>query len=344
VAHRDIVVMGASAGGVEGFREVVRALSPGFPGSVFIVLHISPDAPSRLPAILGRETDLPVSHARDHAPIERGHIYIAPPDHHLILHHGRMRVVRGPRENRHRPAIDPLFRSAARSYGPRVVGVLLSGLMDDGTSGLQMIRGRNGVTIVQDPDEAEFSKMPENAVEYAKPDWVLPVGEIGPLLGHLVTEAVAEQVEEQPASGALDQEVEIAEMNMNAMETEKRGAPSGFSCPECQGVLWEIKEGELMRFRCRVGHAYSAESLVRAKSEALEAALWSALRALEESAAISRRMAERAEKNGHELVQARVVEDAMEKEAQARMVRDMLMGNQAGGTREETQIRTGTEG
>ena len=343
MAHRDIVVMGASAGGVEGFREVVRALLPGFPGSVFIVLHISAEAPSHMPAILGRATDLPVAQARDHAPIEPGHIYIAPPDHHLILHRGFMRVVRGPRENRHRPAIDPLFRSAARSYGPRVVGVLLSGLMDDGTSGLQMIRARGGVSIVQDPDEAEFSKMPQNAVEYAKPDWVLPVGEIGPLLTQLITETVAEKAE-NAAPGGVEQEVEIAEMDMDAIETEKKGAPSGFSCPECQGVLWEIKEGELVRFRCRVGHAYSAESLVIAKSEALEAALWGALRALEESAAISHRMADRARKNGQGFVEARVAEDAMEKEAQARMVREMLVGKQAGNAGEESEIRTGTEG
>src|SRR5690349_6123737 len=226
--------MGASAGGVEGFREVVRALTPGFPGSVFIVLHISADAPSRLPAILGRETDLPVAQARDRAPIQPGHIYIAPPDHHMILHRGWIRVVRGPRENLHRPAIDPLFRSAARSYGPRVVAVLLSGLMDDGTSGLQMIQVRGGVTVVQDPEDAEFSKMPENAVAYAKPDWVLPLAEIGPLLNQLVRETVAEKVEEKAAPRELEQEVEIAEMDMDAMEAEKRGDPSGYSCPECQ--------------------------------------------------------------------------------------------------------------
>ena len=207
--HRDIIVMGASAGGIEAFREIIRALPRDFNASVFIVLHIPADSPSRLAPILGRDTDLTVTSARDGAAIEHGHIYVAPPDHHLLLEPDRMRVVRGPRENRHRPAIDPLFRSAARAFGPRVIGVLLSGLLDDGTNGLQVIHARGGVSIVQDPSEAEFSTMPHNAVEYDSPDYIVPVSDIGPLLVKLSTESTAGKRSVRRVSAKLNEKSEL---------------------------------------------------------------------------------------------------------------------------------------
>jgi two-component system, chemotaxis family, protein-glutamate methylesterase/glutaminase len=322
VPRRDIVVMGASAGGIEAFREILRTLPSDFPAALFIVLHIAPDAPSRLPAILGRSTDLPVLHAYDYAPIEQRRIYVAPPDHHVVLHPDHMRVVRGPRENRHRPAIDPLFRSAAAAFDRRVVGVLLSGLLDDGSNGLQIIHARGGVSVVQDPDDAEFSMMPHSAVLYDSPDWILPVVQIGPLLANLVTEGVEESKADVPRT--LKEEIGVAEMNMDDIEAKRAGSPSVFSCPDCRGVLWEVKEGGMARYRCRVGHSYSPDSLMTAKSEELEGALWSALRALEESAAISRRMAERAKQNGHLLSHRKLTVDASDKEQQANMLRNML--------------------
>jgi len=342
--QRDIIVMGASAGGVDGFREIVGALPRDFAASIFIVLHIPSDSPSRLAAILGRGAELPVSAARDRAPIQKGHIYVAPPDHHLVLEPDMMRVVRGPRENRHRPAIDPLFRSAARAFGPRVVGVLLSGLLDDGTNGLQVIHQSGGICVVQDPREAEFATMPHNAIEYDSPDSIMPVREIGPLLVKLASEGVPAKAAARRASPELNEEVKISEMKMDALEAERAGKPSVFSCPECNGVLWEVQDLELGRFRCRVGHAYSGESLLTAKSEELESALWGALRALEESAAISRRMADRAKKKGHTQSHTRLQHQATEQQHQAAMVRDMLLRNGTSTAHTEVEAGTGTNG
>jgi two-component system, chemotaxis family, protein-glutamate methylesterase/glutaminase len=344
VAHRDILVMGASAGGIDGFREIVSAFPRDFDASVFIVLHIPPDAPSRLAAILDRHTALPVTTAEDGGRIEPGHIYVAPPDHHLILDPDKMRVVRGPRENRHRPAIDPLFRSAARSFGARVVGVLLSGLLDDGTNGLQVIHARGGVSVVQDPSEAEYSTMPHNAIEFDSPDYVMPVAQIGPLLVQLAGESVPAKAAVKPAPAKLNQEVGVAEMNMEDIQAERAGEPSAFACPECNGVLWEVRDADLVRFRCRVGHAYSSESLLTAKSEELEAALWGALRALEESAAMSRRMASRASKSGHTHSHTRLTQQASEQQHQAAILRDMLLWNGNTPAHADEEAKTGTEG
>lgn len=342
--HRDIIVMGASAGGIDAFREILRVLPEKFPASIFIVLHIPADAPSRLPAILGRDCAMPVVSACDGDRIQRGRVYIAPPDHHLVVHHSRIRVVRGPRENRHRPAIDPLFRSAAKAFGPRVIAVLLSGLLDDGSSGLQVVHSRGGLSIVQDPDEAEFSMMPHNAVEYDSPDWIVPVSEVGPLLLNLVRESVPDK-DEKKETDELKEEVGVAEMNMDALEAERDGEPSVFACPECKGVLWEVKDGDLVRYRCRVGHAYSSESLRTAQAEDLEGALWSALRALEESAAMSRRMADWAKDRGRDLTYQRLDEDAQEKQQQANIVRDMLLSKEVDKLpQEEAKPRTGTNG
>ncbi len=342
--RKDIVVMGASAGGIEAFRQIIGALPRDFAASVFVVLHIPPDAPSRLAAILSRVAELPVTMARDGEAIRRGHIYVAPPDHHLVLERDKMRVVRGPRENRHRPAIDPLFRSAARSFGPRVIAVLLSGLLDDGTNGLQVVHSRGGMSVVQDPKEAEFATMPHNAVEYDSPDWVGPVREIGPLLVQLTTEAAPGKAAAEKTSPELEEEVGVAEMKMDAIEADRAGKPSVFACPECNGVLWEVKDENLLRFRCRVGHAYSSESLLTAKSEELEGALWSALRALEESAAISDRMADRAKKNGHQITHKKLTQHASDQRQQATMLRNMLVRNGTETAHTQEEAVTGTHG
>ena len=190
---RDIHVIGASAGGVETLAELVRALPADLPASLFVVLHLPPHAISVLPQILSRSGPLPAAHARDREPIGRGRIYVAPPDHHLLIHRDHVRVVRGPRENNCRPAVDPPFRSAARSYGRRVVGVILSGVLDDGTAGLAAIRQRGGVAVVQDPDEARFSGMPTSALELVGADHRLRLADIGPRPGPPVRETVEER-------------------------------------------------------------------------------------------------------------------------------------------------------
>ena len=291
VGH-DIIVVGASAGGVEALASLVRVLPSDLPAAVFVVLHLPANANSMLPGILTRAGSLPATNPVNDERIEPGRIYVAPPDHHLLVRDGRVGLSRGPRENRHRPAVDPLFRSAARHYGPRVVSVVLSGTLDDGTAGSAAVRRRGGVTVVQDPDEALFPAMALNAMASGPIDHVLPVAGIGKLLGRLAHEPVGGTAPDVPWE--MEREVEMAEGNLAAMSGDDHpGTPSGFGCPDCGGVLWELRDDNVLRFRCRVGHAYSSGSLLEEQGEVLEEALWSALRALEEQAALARRLADR---------------------------------------------------
>jgi two-component system chemotaxis response regulator CheB len=292
MAGKDIIVIGASAGGVEALRTLAAALPGDLPATVFVVQHSSPDAPSVLPLILDRAGALPARHPRDGDPFERGHIYIAPPDHHLLLApEGVLRVTRGPKENRFRPAVDPLFRSAARAYGTRVVGVVLTGGLDDGTAGLLAIKQRGGTAVVQDPYDARVSSMPLSAVTHVKVDHCLPLVEIAPLLVRLAGETEAERG--VPVSDELDIEVKIALEN-NAVDAGVLGlgAPSSYACPDCHGVLLRLKGAGPMRFRCHTGHAYTADSLLAGVTENIDDSLWSSIRALEEAEMLLRRLAE----------------------------------------------------
>lgn len=249
----DIIVIGASAGGVEALMSVVRGLPRDLPAALFVVLHVPPDGESVLPKILSHAGPLPAVHPQDGDAIEHGHIYVAPPDYHLLVERGRVRVIRGPRENRYRPAVDPLFRSAARAYGPRVVGVILSGMLDDGAAGLAAIHARGGIGVAQDPDDALFPGMPTSAMRHDHPTHIVPATEIGPLLTRLAHEPTRE-VEKAAVSEALEKETAIAALDMGAIgDPDKPGKPSVFGCPECGGVLWEMDEGPLPRYRCRVG-------------------------------------------------------------------------------------------
>ncbi len=321
----DIVVIGASAGGVEALLAVVRELPRDLPAALFVVLHIPPDGGSVLPRILSHAGLLPAVHPEDGDPIERGMIYVAPPDNHLLIERGRVRVVRGPRENRCRPAVDPLFRSAARAYGPRVVGVVLSGMLDDGAAGLAAIHARGGIGVVQDPEDALFPGMPTSAIRYNDPTYVLPVAEIGSLLARLVHES-ARDAEKDVVPEVMGKETELAEFDMGAInEPDKLGKPSGFGCPECGGVLWEIQEGLLPRYRCRVGHAYSAENLLSEQSVHLEAALWAAMRGLEEKAALVRRLADRARNSGHGMLASRYAEQERDARQHATVIRELIL-------------------
>ena len=322
----DIIVIGASAGGVEALAQVAQDLPADLPAAVFIVLHVPAHGVSVLPAILSRRGPLPAVHPADGEPIQSGRIYIAPPDHHLLVKHGHVRVVRGPSENGHRPSVDPLFRSAARFYGPRVVGVILSGTLDDGTSGLMAVKQRGGLAVVQDPEEAMFSGMPRSAVENVAVDWVGPLADVGPTLARLAQEPAP--APGQTASAELEDEVDVAEMDMQAIEAPRAGAPSGFTCPDCHGALWEVQEGDLIRFRCRVGHAYSPDSLLAQQSESLEEALWIAMRALEESAALADRLAERAQGRDHALAAVRFGEQAQDARHRAGIIRQALLKGQ----------------
>jgi two-component system chemotaxis response regulator CheB len=335
----DIIILGASAGGVEALTTVVRELPAGLPAAVFVVLHIPAHATSVLPAILGRAGTLPAAHAEDGQPIEHGRIYVAPPDMHLVVHSGVVRLSRGPKENSARPAIDALMRTAARAYGPRVVGVVLSGNLDDGTAGLVAIKARGGVAVVQDPDEALFAGMPQSAVDNVDCDWVLPLGRIADRLSELAAAPAADDARpahneedavdfHDPAIVPPDFATDGTESPHAANGAHRHGGrenpPSAYSCPECHGTLWEVQEAAMIRFQCRVGHRYSVDTLVAEQNVALEAALWTALRSLEESAALSRRLANRATGRGHQGTSARFRQQAIEMARRAQVVRAAL--------------------
>lgn len=326
MANRDIIVIGASAGGIEALQQLLRGLPDDLDASILVVLHTSGHAESLLPQIMQRASKLHVRHPRDGDHMRKGSVYIAPPDYHMIVEGNLIRVIPGPRENLHRPAIDPLFRSAAASYGRRVIGVILTGLLDDGTSGLMVVRARGGEAVVQDPATAMFSSMPQSALEEVPDAHVLHLREIPDLLVRLVREPLADPGQEaQPDKQEETEEVKIAEFDMSEIENENRpGRPSGFACPDCGGVLWE-QDDKFLRFRCRVGHAFTARHLGAEQRHATETALWSALRALEENAALYQRMAERAKSSDHKATSSRFRERAENITTNAHVLREFLL-------------------
>jgi len=326
------VVIGGSAGSIQSLETIVSSLPADFPASIFVVVHIPADYPSMLPSVLSRVGPLQASGATDLEPIHHGHIYVARSDHHLLIDDGRVRVQRGPRENRHRPAIDPLFRTAAREYGPRVIGIVLSGLQDDGSAGLYAIKQRGGIAIVQDPRDTLWDEMPRHALSYASPQYVLRTDEIPAHLVELVQAGEPAMVKKNPrqkkANGKnhknkhSSQGLEEPGVNLEAATaSEGEGTPSVFACPECHGVLWEFKDDEMVHFRCRVGHSYGTESLTTELSATSEAALWAAVRALEEKAAMQRRVAAGSRQ---EPLSKRLLDQSDSDDSNARLIRDMI--------------------
>ena len=300
MAGHDIVVVGTSMGGVDVLTQLVRGLPPSLPASLFVVCHFPSGAQSRLPEILSRSGPLLASHAADGEVFYPGHIYVAPPDRHLLLlPNQRMQLWRGPRENYHRPAIDPLFRSAARHYGRRVIGVVLTGGLDDGTAGLLAVRGSGGIAVVQDPKDAVAASMPQHASQIAGADHVVPAAELAALLAKLIQQPVA------PAGGsamsdAFDRMPDIVNADMDKqMNNQLVGHVSLFSCPECGGALWQVDESQLIGFRCHVGHIYQAETLLAEQDNALEGALWTAMRIFKERMLLSRQLAARERQRGN---------------------------------------------
>jgi two-component system chemotaxis response regulator CheB len=320
MANRDIVVVGASAGGTEALTELVRGLPHDFPAAIFVVVHFPASASSVLPRILSRAGSLPAIHADDGMVFQRGRIYVARPDCHLMVRDGRLAVRKGPKENNSRPAIDPLFRSAARSAGARVIGVVLSGNLDDGTAGLLSIKQHGGVAVAQAPETALYPGMPRSAIDHVPVDYVVPLDQMPAVLVELTKgEAGPKEVLPMEADDVLSGDEEVI-----ADRQTQPGTPSTMTCPECHGTLWETREGALVHFRCRVGHAYTAESLLAHQADQLEAALWTALRSLEEHAALSRRLAERATARGHSHSASAFTEQAMDAEHHASTIRNVL--------------------
>jgi two-component system chemotaxis response regulator CheB len=318
--------MGASAGGVEALSVVVGGLPAEVPTAIGVVLHVTPTAESHLPRILGRAGALPVTHAVDGEPARPGRVYVAPPDRHLLLRDGRWRVVRGPTENHTRPAIDPLFRSAAAACGRGVVAVVLSGTRSDGVAGAAAVSRRGGAVIVQDPDEARFPDMPSHTIAQDHPDYVLPAAEIAPRVVELVEKLTQEAIVSDNGDDQMSVETSYAALDREAIERlAPPGAPSPYSCPACGGVLFELEEGDGIRFRCRVGHGYTVESAFEDQSGAVDAALWAALRALHERAALSQRMAERVRARGSGATAERFERHAREAIEQAELIRTVLL-------------------
>lgn len=310
MAKRDLIVIGASAGGIEALQDVLGGLPSDLTAVVLVVVHMPAQGGEALRRILGRATALPVELASEGMPVRPGHVYVCRGDSHLLAGHGHLHVRRGPRENGHRPAIDALFRSAAAYYGPRTVGVVLSGTLNDGTSGLYTIRSMGGVAVVQDPGDAMYDGMPRNALEYVGADCVTPAADMGLLLSRLTAEEIkADGVTVDPL---VEKEVRIVEGEVVSSGDEHPGRPSPWPCPDCAGVLWEIEDGPILRFRCRVGHAWAAETLLEQQGEGIDGALWMALRALEDRAALSRRLAERAELAGRSISASRYREDLVD--------------------------------
>ncbi|HEX3578400.1 MAG TPA: chemotaxis protein CheB [Thermoanaerobaculia bacterium] len=323
--HSKIVVIGASAGGIEALKELLQGLPEDFGAPLLLVLHIPADSPSVLPKILDRAGPLQVRSAEEGERARSGVVYVAPPDRHLIVEaDGTLRTPRGPRENRARPSVDPLFRSAALAYGPRAIGVILSGTLDDGTAGLLAIQRRGGISIVQDPDDAAYPGMPASAIANVAVDYILPLAEIAAQLDRSVKQE-HRNVHGNVEVTQMELEKKIAEMDAKALRGDDRpGQPSAFSCPDCGGVLWEIEEGELTRFRCRVGHAYSPETMLAAQGDKLEEALWTAMKTLEESARLAKRLAAAERQRGHEWMAVRFDERENKSRDRADVIRRFL--------------------
>jgi two-component system, chemotaxis family, protein-glutamate methylesterase/glutaminase len=324
--NKDIIVIGTSAGGVEALKELVSHLPADLPASVFIVLHIPPQSTSQLPVILESRGKLPVTHAKHDELIEQAHVYVAPPDHHLLLRSGgRITLSRGPRENRTRPAIDPLFRTAARNYKERVISVILTGTLNDGVAGMLAVKSQGGVAIAQDPNEAIYPEMPQTAIDTKMVDHILSIKDIVTTLDRLVREPIQTNMshpeEEEKAIQEVDQTLK------EQMNGKRNGKTATYSCPECGGVLWEHDIDDLIHFRCHVGHAYTADTLMAEQTEGVETALWSALRALREKAVLSHQIASNMRARGSTYSAQRFEEQAAELEQQITVLHGLLLGN-----------------
>lgn len=321
-----VVAIGASAGGVEAVARLVAALPARFPAAVLVTVHVSASTPSVLPAILARAGRLPAAAAANGESVVPGRIYVAPPDRHLVVRGGRVWSDRGPREHHSRPAVDPMFRSVAAECGERAIGVVLTGALDDGTAGLIAIKRAGGVAVVQDPDTALHRGMPASAAAHVDVDALLPLEGIAPYLVSVVGSRPHPDGRHEGATMEHESDAEqVAHPPAPHPHPPAGAIPSAFSCPDCGGVLWEVDDSGFVRYRCRIGHAFTSETLQQTQAEAVDGALSAALRALEERAALSRRMADGARQRGHVHTAARFEEAAIDAERSARVVNEILL-------------------
>lgn len=322
MALRDIVVIGTSRGGLEALRQLAPRLPADLPAAVLIVMHLSPDSPGYLAEMLDRTGTLPAADARDGEQLQPGRIYVAVPGRHLMVEDDRIRLSSGPRESHARPSVDVLFRSAAFSYGQRVIGIVLTGLLDDGTAGLWAIKDRGGVAIVQSPREAEYPSMPESAKRHVKVDYVLTLAEIPEVLRKLTTEVEFQRKANMPGD-KLEIENRIA-LAGDALSTGVRslGQPSFYTCPECHGSMVAIQEGSIRRFRCHTGHGFTAESLLEEALPRIENSLWGALAQLEEREVLLLELEQSTQMADRELA-ARYAAEAQQMRRLARALREL---------------------
>ena len=285
---RTAIVIGASAGGVDAIRFLVAGLPADFPAAVFIVLHIGAHR-SQLPLLLNQAGPLRAVHPRDGDPILPGQIHIAPPDRHLVIEPGHVRLTKGPRENWARPAIDPLFRSAAGIYGSDAIGVVLTGGLNDGTAGLFEIKRNGGTAVVQDPADAAHPDMPRSALRHVRVDHCLPLAQLPDLLTRLVAEKEA-CPDQEPLSTTSQRKEMTAEYTLDQ--------PVTIACPDCGGALRRTELGTLIQYGCHIGHVYTAEVMVAAQFAALERSLETSMRSLSERGELCRQMAERCHSAG----------------------------------------------
>jgi two-component system chemotaxis response regulator CheB len=323
MATHDIIVIGGSAGGLAPLQALVKALPEGLPAAVFVVLHLAPYCRSYLSKILDGKGGLPVADAADGEPIVPERIYVAPPDLHLLIEPGYVRVTHGPTENRFRPAVDPLFRSAAHAYGRRVVGVVLSGALNDGTAGLWAIKYRGGIAMVQEPEEALYGSMPMSAIENVEIDHRLRLAEMAPHLVRLAGQEVKEGGDEPTKT--MEIETRIA-MGVGAKEAGvlELGEPSLFTCPECSGTLLRVREEPFVRFRCHTGHGFTADSLLAEVDREIEDQVWRTQRLIDEKSLLLRETGERTHVRGDEALARVYLQRAHEAHESARVLQDLL--------------------
>jgi two-component system chemotaxis response regulator CheB len=289
-----------------------------------VVVHTPPSAPTVLPRILERAGALPAKHARHDEPIVAGTIYVAPPDRHPLVRPGYLELTKGPRENHSRPAVDPLFRSSARAYGARTIGVVLSGALGDGSAGLLAVKAHGGIALVQDPNDALVDGMPRSALGLVDVDGVLPSAELAAAIVRLSLESIAPggggstMVDDERAESII--QGDIAEQAEDQRDREL----TLFSCPDCGGSLWQVDEGPLLRFRCHVGHAFASEALLGLKSEEVEAALWQCVRLLTERATLARQVMARNQSGGNGIRLSRAEDQVLSDEHHAEVIRELL--------------------
>jgi two-component system, chemotaxis family, protein-glutamate methylesterase/glutaminase len=324
---RNIIVRGASAGGFEALQKLVAALPPKIDAAILVVWHLAPDSIGILPSIFNKLNTIPAAHAINAEPLCYNRIYVAPPDHHLLLEKDWIRITHGPKENRFRPAVDPLFRSAALAYGERVIGVVLSGALDDGAAGLWTIKQYGGLAVVQDPNDAVVPSMPEHAIQAVAVDYTVPIANMAQLLMELCNQQIETNNNRlMKKDERTEAEVRIAlQDGVTGQEMLHLGELSPYTCPECHGVLVKLTEGSRIRFRCHTGHAFSSDSLLAAVTESIEENLWSVIRNVEESVLLLNHMGDHFAETNQPKLAAKYFKKAKDAEGRMEQVRQIVL-------------------